>query len=160
MQDDEKWMVEIHRLLLAMTDFVNRIDVDVRLLADSNVKLDRALFPLLSRLSLYEPMTTADLANLVGRDHSTVSRQMAKLVSLGLVQKQTDPRDARARQLRTSAKGRVLLEKVARVRRGWIEDHFNSWSRADRDELIRLMSRVTDELPLAGNAAPSADQGE
>lgn len=151
MHETDHWTDQIHLLLMGFANFVNRIDVDSRLLAASDVKLDRALFPLLSRLSLYGPMTTVDLANLVGRDHSTVSRQIAKLETLGLVDRLPDPSDARARLLQPSEEGDVLLKKIARVRRSWIEQHFRDWSVQDRDQLITLMERV-----MASNS-PASD---
>lgn len=151
MHETNHWTDQIHRLLMGFANFVNRIDVDARLLAASDVKLDRALFPLLSRLSLYGPMTTVDLANLVGRDHSTVSRQIAKLETLGLVDRLPDPNDARARLLQPSKEGRALLERIAQVRRSWIEQHFCDWSVRDRDQLITLMERV-----MASNS-PASD---
>ena len=140
----DHWTDQIHRLLLGIADLVTRLDVDARLLAASDVKLDRALFPLLSRLALHEPITTVELANLVGRDHSTVSRQIAKLDELGLALRVPCPEDGRARMLRPSKQGRELLDRIAVVRRKWIEDHFKDWSQSDRDKLIELTMRVMD----------------
>ena len=45
--------------------------------------LDRALFPLLVGIERRGPIGVGDLADLAGRDYSTVSRQVAKLESLG-----------------------------------------------------------------------------
>ncbi len=144
MHANHHWTDQIHRLLIGITDFVNRIDVDARLLASSNVKLDRALFPLLSRLALHQPITTVELANIIGRDHSTVSRQIAKLEELGLVNKDQSPDDGRARMLRPSVQGKRLLEKIGKVRRNWIEEHFADWTESDRNQLIELMGRLMD----------------
>ena len=138
------WTDQIHRLLIEVADTVSRIDVDARLLAASDVKLDRALFPLLSRLTLYEPITTVELANLIGRDHSTVSRQISKLEELDLVERVPNPEDRRARILRPNRKGRALLAKIAKVRRQWIENRFQDWSGRDRDHLIELMARMME----------------
>lgn len=60
----------------------NRLDVDARLLAASGVKLDRAPFPLLSRIAMNADMNVAELANIVRRDHLVVSRQIIKTEKL------------------------------------------------------------------------------
>ena len=158
MHINRHWTDDFHRLLLGIADLVNRFDVDTRLLTASDVKLDRALFPLLSRLSLHDRMTTAELANLIGRDHSTVSRQIAKLESLGLVERTQDPDDARARFLAPTASGWDLLKRVSRVRQRWIEDHFASWPEDDRDTLIALLTRAmgSRSWPAEANGAASS----
>lgn len=138
------WIDQLHRLIIGVSDVINRIDVDSRLLAASEVKLDRALFPLLSRIAMHEPLNTVDLANLVGRDHSTVSRQVAKLEECGLIERVPAPNDRRARMLVTSKAARDLMSKVTEVRRRWMEEHFSEWSQAERDQLIRLMTRMME----------------
>ncbi|NJR80076.1 MarR family winged helix-turn-helix transcriptional regulator [Sphingomonas corticis] len=140
------WTDRLHPLLIGVSDVVNRLDVDTRLLAASDVKLDRALFPLLSRLALHEPMNTVELANLVGRDHSVVSRQVAKLEALELVERVPDERDRRARLLKPSAAGRELLARVAVARRRWMEADFRAWPDEDIETLIALVGRMLDGL--------------
>ena len=139
------WADDLHRKLIAISDLTNRFDVDAKLLAGSGVKLDRALFPLLSRIGLHPPMSTVELANLVGRDHSTVSRQISKLEELGLINRLPSKEDQRVRLLAPSRKGRSLLTRVDDVRRCWMEDHFRDWSVKDRDQLLKLMSRLMEK---------------
>ena len=136
------WTDEFHRLLISVSDLTNRWDIDGRLLAASGVKLDRALFPLLSRIRLNDKITTVELANLVGRDHSTVSRQIDKLVQLELVNRVPSEKDRRIRHLVPSTRGEEVLEAVALVRTRWIEQSFSEWSDDDRDQLIGLMGRM------------------
>ena len=59
------WTDRLHRQLIAISDLVNRFDVDARLMAESGIKLDRALYPLLSRIDLNPDIILIDLANLV-----------------------------------------------------------------------------------------------
>ena len=147
------WTDKLHAILMGVSDLTNRIDIDARLLAASNVKLDRALLPLLSRLALHEQMSTVELANLVGRDHSTVSRQLAKLEDLALIERVPSSGDRRVRMICPSAKGKALLGAVAKVRRQWIEAHFRDWPREDIDQLISLAGKMMeglDEVSLGG----------
>lgn len=141
------WTDRLHRALIAISDRVNRLDLDARLLADSGVQLDRALFPLLSRVALNPDFNVAELANLVGRDHSTVSRQIVKLEQLGLLARTSDPNDQRSRQLALTQAGDDLLARVAAARRQRMEEHFAEWDEVDRERLIELITAMLDRGP-------------
>jgi DNA-binding MarR family transcriptional regulator len=136
------WTDRLHAAVLALADLVNRSDLDARLLADSGIKLDRALFPLLSRISMAGEISTVALANLIGRDHSTVSRQASKLEELGLVERVPSSSDARMRHLVPSDAGKALIRKVRDVRRKMLERHFQAWPEHDRDTLVTLLERM------------------
>lgn len=151
------WTDTLHRLLIDISNLTNRFDVDGRLMAGADVKLDRALFPLLARLGLAGATGTVDLANLVGRDHSTVSRQVARLEMLGLVKRVPSPRDGRVQLLAPSEAGETLLSHVAAVRKRWMEDHFRDWPHADRDQLLALLARFMQDLPTASADLTATD---
>jgi DNA-binding MarR family transcriptional regulator len=136
------WTDRLHAAVLAIADLVNRSDLDARLLADSGIKLDRALFPLLSRISMAGEISTVALANLIGRDHSTVSRQARKLEGLGLVERMPSSSDARMRHLVPSDAGKALIRRVRDARRKMLETHFQTWPEHDRDALVVLLERM------------------
>jgi DNA-binding MarR family transcriptional regulator len=148
------WTDRLHRHLIAITDMVNRFDVDARLLAASGVKLDRALYPLLSRMVIHPGLSAIELANIIGRDHSTVSRQVTKLEEQGLICREPSSRDRRVRYLVLTAEGRALVARIGSVRRGWMERHFSDWSAEDRETLLDLMDRMLD-----ADAAPDFGSG-
>ena len=136
------WTDRLHRSLISIADLVNRLDVDTHLLDASNIKLDRALFPLLTRIQMSSGINVAELANIIGRDHSTVSRQVVKLEQIGLIIRMNNPRDQRSLCLYLSDSGIEMLEKVNNVRRTLMEDHFSDWNAAERDYLIALLERM------------------
>ncbi|MEI9906979.1 MAG: hypothetical protein WDO06_02885 [Actinomycetota bacterium] len=76
---------EIYKSLFEIVSFFNRPKQDKLLLQKSGVSLDTALFPLISRIAFFGSLGIVDLAEQVDRDHSTVSRQVDKLIGLGLV---------------------------------------------------------------------------
>ena len=137
------WTDELHAILLQVSGVMNRPDVDARFLARTGVKLDRALFPLLTRIGVAGPIGAVELAALVGRDHSTVSRQTAKLEELGLVERSLSSSDGRVRLLQPSAAGRRMLAEFARTRRKMMEEHFKGWSAQERSHLLRLLKKMT-----------------
>lgn len=99
------WTDELHASLIAIADQVNRLDSDRKLLSAAGVSMDRALFPLLSRIAMRPNISVAELANIVARDHSTVSRQIIKLEELGFIHRRPDPLDRRVRKLSLSSEG-------------------------------------------------------
>jgi DNA-binding MarR family transcriptional regulator len=141
----DDWSDELHRVLLRMAGLVNRPDADAAFLARAKVKLDRALFPLLSRVGVEGPIGTVELAALTGRDHSTVSRQVAKLEAMGLVERAPHAKDRRVRLLRPTAAGQTLLDKFRRVRRKMIGEHFADWTEAERQVFLSLLKRAFDK---------------
>src|ERR1700679_2215106 len=94
-------------LTLALIDLVGMLNSprqDDILLAEAGAVLDRALFPLLVRIGASNVLNVAALAEQVGRDHSTVSRQTAKLEALGLIRRRAGKADGRAREAVITAK--------------------------------------------------------
>lgn len=136
------WTAELHELLLQVSGLMNRPEVDADFLARAGVKLDRALFPLLTRIGAYGPIGAVELAGLVGRDHSTVSRQTARLEELGLVERVQSASDGRIRLLRPSASGKRMLAEFARTRRKMMEAYFRDWNKQERSQLLRLLGKM------------------
>src|SRR4051812_227752 len=111
MHDD---VAQLYDALFDLIRLLNRPERDALLAAEANVTIDRALFPLLMRIAYRGPMAIGALAGHVGRDHTTVSRQAAKLVQLGLVERQPRPADRRVTEVRvTDAGGRLAGELTA-----------------------------------------------
>jgi len=137
------WSDDIHAVLLQLSGFMNRPDLDQAFLARAGVKLDRALFPLLTRIGLYHPISVVELAGLVGRNHSTVSRQSAKLEALGLVRRQAAKGDLRVRLLEPSASGWKMLDRFASARRRFVNKRLGDWTDEDRAMLLDLLRRFS-----------------
>lgn len=138
----KSWPDEVHRIVLDLNGVMNRPDLDAAFLARAGVRLDRALFPLLSRIGVVGPISVVELANLVGRDHSTVSRQVAKLVDLGLVTRFAAVGDQRARLLQPTETGSAMLLALARTRRQIFEQRLAGWSDDDKRKLVELLRRL------------------
>ncbi|HEY0127069.1 MAG TPA: MarR family winged helix-turn-helix transcriptional regulator, partial [Blastococcus sp.] len=78
----------------------------------------------------------------LGLDKSTVSRQVASLVDLGLVDRAADPVDGRAQVLRPSAEGSARLARIREVRRARWEADLGDWPAADIATLGELLARL------------------
>ena len=117
---------------------------------EAGISLDRALFPLLVASS-----GGADRGRRarqrVGRDYTTVSRQVAKLESLGLVERQAGDEDRRVRQAIVTPKGRAMTDAVDAARERIAGSMFATWAERDVEELVRLMRKFADAVTAPGN---------
>ena len=146
--------------MIKLIGFLNSPRRDDALLKEAGVSLDRALFPLLTRIGLYHPISVVELASLVGRNHSTVSRQSAKLEALGLVQRQAAKGDLRVRLLEPSASGWKMLDQFASARRKFVNERLGDWSddeRATLLELLRRFSTTIADFEATAGATPRSD---
>ncbi|MGZ5919948.1 MAG: MarR family winged helix-turn-helix transcriptional regulator [Hyphomicrobium sp.] len=110
------------------------------------MSLDRALFPLLVALGARGRLAIAELADLVGRDHTTVSRQIAKLESLDLVDRCETETDRRRREAQLTEEGARIVRAIGAARRRLLSSVLADWSEADRSALADNLGRFVDAL--------------
>ncbi len=139
-------LARLREAVLDITAVVNSPKPDAALIAAAGVTLDRALFPLLSRIERSGPLGVKELADGVGRDYTTVSRQVAKLEGLGLVTREPDPHDARVNRATLLPAGRAMTAAIDGVRREQLERLLAHWTPADLHDLLRLTRRLADDL--------------
>ena len=144
---------EIHGALLDLIGVLNRPQPDEALIREAGIALDRALFPLLVRIERRGPIGVVDLADLAGRDHTTVSRQVAKLESLGLVTRRPGQADRRVREAVVTEKGLAMTQALDQARERVAAPILSRWSEADLADLARLLRKLADDMtgPPAGS---------
>ena len=140
------WMGDLHGALIDIVSVMNRPQRDEAMVREAGISLDRALFPLLVSIERRGPIGVVDLADRVGRDYTTVSRQVAKLESLGLVQRQAGAADRRVREAVVTPKGRVMTDAVDAARERIGQAIFATWDDRDVAELVRLMRKFADDI--------------
>src|SRR3984957_7335193 len=96
----------LHSALLDILSVMNRPQRDEALIKEAGIPLDRALFPLLVSIERFGPIGVVDLADRIGRDYTTVSRQVARLEDLGLVVRQPNAADGRIREAVITPRGK------------------------------------------------------
>ncbi len=132
----------LHESLLQIVSVLNRPQGDNVILNRAGVSLDTALFPLLVRVSMQPNLTVGALADQVGRDYSTVSRQVGRLQALGLIRAELSEIDRRQRLLSVTATGKNTVKKIDRARKSVMNETLDGWSQAEITELARLTSRL------------------
>jgi DNA-binding MarR family transcriptional regulator len=116
--------------------------ISSRLAGQLHPDLDGAAFGLLALLQDAGPLRASDLVARLGLDKSTVSRQVASLVGLGLVERSADPDDGRAQVLTPSAEGAARLAQIRDARRERWEADLGHWPAEDVATLAELLHRL------------------
>ncbi len=137
---------QLHEALLDIVSVMNRPQRDEMLIKEAGIPLDRALFPLLVGVERFGPIGVVDLADRAGRDYTTVSRQVAKLESLGLVTRQGSAADRRVREAVITAKGKAMTDLVDAARDRIGREIFKTWEAQDIGELVRLIRKFADAV--------------
>ncbi len=147
----------LHGALLDIVGVMNRPQGDDLLLREASVPLDRALFPLLVGIGKFGPIGVVELAERAGRDYTTISRQLAKLESLGLVERREGREDRRVREAALTREGAALTARIDAARERRHAAIFADWPLGDVDEFVRLTRKYADALKDAVSApAPAA----
>jgi DNA-binding MarR family transcriptional regulator len=137
---------DLHSSLLDIVGVMNRPQRDEVLIKEAAIPLDRALFPLLVHIDKFGPIGVVDLADRIGRDYTTVSRQVAKLQSLGLVERKADAKDRRIRESVITQKGKIMTKAVDAARERIGGRILNDWDPQDVAELVRLMRKFANAI--------------
>lgn len=137
---------QLHEAMLDIVSVMNRPQRDEALIKEAGIALDRALFPLLVGVGRFGPIGVVELADRVGRDYTTVSRQVAKLESLGLVDRRGSAADRRVREAVITRRGKAMTDLVDAARERIGRAIFETWDTDDIDELVRLMRKFADAV--------------
>jgi DNA-binding MarR family transcriptional regulator len=118
----------------------------LRLVTRMRQQRDIAVVHVLIHLLEKGPQRVGEIAQALGTDPSTVSRQVTALVDSGLVERRADPDDGRAHLLAATESGvqqcthnrRHRVEVIAKILSGWPEDN--------RRQLAALLGRFVDDM--------------
>jgi DNA-binding MarR family transcriptional regulator len=136
---------QLREALLDLTGILNRPQPDAALIRLAGVDLDRALFPVLARVERRGPLGIGELAELCGRDYTTVSRQITKLEEMGLVARQVNAQDARIKEAAITKKGRAMTGALDAAREKIVTSLLADWDKQEVAELARLLRKFADD---------------
>ncbi len=88
----------------------------------------------------------SDIGEILGLHKSTMSRNLAALESLGLVERTPDPEDARARGVRLTEAGEQALTRTLEGRRALLRERLSDWPDGDIGGLAGLLRRYNDSF--------------
>jgi DNA-binding MarR family transcriptional regulator len=135
---------EVGGQLVRLVRLIERVQAQYQ--AEHTDAVDRATYLLLVHLVKDGAHRAGALAEAVHSDPSTVSRQVAHLVQLGLVERVADPADGRATLLVATAEGRRVFDENRQLRNRSLAAMMSDWPEADRQAFARLLTRFTDSF--------------
>lgn len=94
------------------------------------------------------PITAKSLGALLNMDKATVSRQLAQLRALGLVEAEPATEDRRSLLLTASADARATLDEVHRRGAHDYRVRFEDWNDEDLAQLLHLLRRFNASAEL------------
>ena len=101
---------------------------------------------LLDFIHNFGPVRLSELASQHGVDKSTMTPQVNRLDSKGLIERHSDPDDARATLVSTSPEGRELQRRIGAAGAELFDELLAGWSKKDRQALATLLDRFVREL--------------
>lgn len=108
--------------------------------------LEGAAYTLLAHLITEGPRRTTALAEALHSDPSTVSRQTAALVRLGLVERRSDRLDGRACLLVATEEGERVFVEHRKRRDAHLAAMLAGWSETDLQRFTSLMDRFNSDF--------------
>jgi DNA-binding MarR family transcriptional regulator len=109
-------------------------------------ELDRSSYVLARTLATEAPVSINGLAELVGLDATTVTRQVATMETEGLVRRKRHPQDRRVSLVELTALGRRRMDAVRAAREARITELVRDWSDDDRAAFGRLLGRFNESI--------------
>jgi DNA-binding MarR family transcriptional regulator len=150
---------EIGSQLVRLVRLIERVQAQYH--AEHPDAVDRATYLLLVHLAKDGARRAGALAEAVHSDPSTVSRQVAQLVRLGLVERVADPADGRATLLVATDEGLRVFDENRQLRNRSIAALMTGWPPEEREVFARLLARFTDafESHKSRSAGPAEPAG-
>lgn len=137
-----------HGALLDIISVMNQPMRDEQILQAAGVQLDRILLPLLVAIGRRGPVGVVELADSLGRDYTTVSRQVKKLEAQQLVLKQPNAKDRRISEVTLSEAGQAMIDRIAGARTRLMNEVLAGWTQEEVMALFRLTRKYADSLQL------------
>jgi DNA-binding MarR family transcriptional regulator len=128
---------------------------------DAYKELDPSGYLVLRALEQNGPTTTAELADRLGLDSSTVSRQLWAIDKRGYVRRQSGAIDRRVTVVSATASGIRAMECVRQHRVGLLADLLHDWDGQEISDLAELLAKLNVCFSAAarrGNAAAGSEQ--
>ena len=108
--------------------------------------LDSGAYPLLVRIGIRPGLRASELAAHIGIGRGTMSRQLARLEELGLIERTTDPDDARGQLLRLTPAGAERLARARGARAQFLREALEGWDADDVSSFAVQLGRFNADV--------------
>ena len=136
----------LERAVPMLVRWFTRSDVKRSMLASGNPTLSWTDAWLLGRITDTGPVRLSELADWQQVDRSTMTTQVRRLERLGLVQRDTDPRDGRAVLVSATRTGAARHGRTKETARAVYEKLLANWSEDDVQAAAHVAGRLIEAL--------------
>ncbi|MCQ8835690.1 MarR family winged helix-turn-helix transcriptional regulator [Streptomyces malaysiensis] len=147
MVDDREGLAELVPKLARLTAVFNSGRFYARAAELSHTTLERPSLTILGILEAAgEPRRIGEIAASMQVEDPHVTRHVQKLEKKQLVKRVVDPDDRRARLVAITPAGAAIATRYRGVVMAWLSDAIGSWEQHDRKEILRLVTRLVDDV--------------
>lgn len=148
----------LERAVPMLVRWFTRSDVRRSMLADTDPRLSATDVWLLGRITDTGPVRLSELADWQEVDRSTMTAQVRRLETQGLVGRASDPRDGRAALVSATRAGAARHRRTQRTARGVYEELLAGWSEDELQQAAEVAARLVETLE--GRRARVAEAAE
>ena len=121
--------------------------------------LSRPEFIVIYSLGLLDGALARDIASSSGYPKNTLSRAIAKLTRLGLIERRVGETDKRNQTLHLLPPGRRMFDEAMPRFRAFEERMLSALDEDERRILSRLLAKIVLDTPNWAGAVPDSDEG-
>lgn len=136
----------IFKAVIDLVTIINRTDRDKKMIASAGVDMEAAAFQVFGGIAHLQSTSVGDLANLMGKNYSSVSRQIDKLETAGLVHTYPSGEDSRIRLSELTSYGKEIYSMISSTRQRLMQEALGDWTAEEKSGLLNHLRRLTDSL--------------
>jgi DNA-binding MarR family transcriptional regulator len=144
---DDTMLAGLLPRITQLSNVLSKGRVFERAVAAAGIQVDRPALSVLVTLRMAgRPLRIGEIATQMEVVGPHITRQVNELERLGLVQRVADPLDQRARLVEMAPEGAAAVERYMGEVFGWFTTAMAGWPEQDREDLVRLLGRMVDDL--------------
>ncbi|UPA32029.1 MarR family transcriptional regulator [Terrisporobacter glycolicus] len=90
-----------------------------------------------------KPLTMKEISNKIGKDKSTVTALVNKLISLGYIQKEKSISDKRVTYIKLTQNARNIEDSFNRISSQVRQTAYNNFTEEEKKEFLRLLKKLS-----------------
>lgn len=130
--EDSETLAAVRGIELELRTLVRRIRTTKAEVARSiDPELVPSAYTVLTLVADRQPTRAGEIVDVLDMDKSAISRHLATLAELGLVQRDCDPEDRRSHTVSLTERGRRKVREAVALRWTGLSDRLEGWTRED-----------------------------
>ncbi|WP_019909457.1 MarR family winged helix-turn-helix transcriptional regulator [Paenibacillus sp. HW567] len=137
---------DIFKALIDLFSIINRTDRDKKMIAAAGVNLEAAAFRVFGGIAHLQQTSVGDLAVILGKNYSSISRQIDKLEAAGLVRTYPSNSDSRIRMSELTKHGEEINSIISLTRQHIMQEALEDWTIEEKNGLLNYLKRLFEAL--------------